>query len=423
MQLALPNIYTLTKELIHFQYNNGIRVVFRPVRNTKIMHCGFALDIGSRDEDWDQEGLAHFWEHMAFKGTKTRKSFHILNRLEVVGGDLNAYTTKEKIWFHASALDSHFERSLELLRDITFHSIFPEKEIEKEKGVILEEMAMYKDSAEDSIVDDFEQIVFGKHPLGHNILGRQDSVSNFTRKDFKSFLDQKISNERLIFSVTGNMNEKEVENLCRKYLSELPKAKTPYKRKLFKTYKPRIVQENKPITQAHTMLGLPAYSLHDPKRIPLFMLTHLLGGTGMTSRLNMSLRERRGLVYSVEANYSPFIDSGLFSVYFGTEKKNTDKAYDLVLKEFELIRKKKLGTLQLHQLKEQIKGQLAMSEENNLSFMQMMGKSMLDIGKVESLETLLRTIDKISASEMISVANDVLVQKNFSRLDYVPTQV
>lgn len=410
----------MSKDIQHFHFNNGIRVVFRPVRNTKIMHCGFALDIGSRDEDWDQEGLAHFWEHMAFKGTKTRKSFHILNRLEVVGGDLNAYTTKEKIWFHASALDTHFERSLELLRDITFDSVFPEREIEKEKGVILEEMAMYSDSPEESIMDDFEQLVFGKHPLGHNILGRQDSVSNFTRKDFQNFLKTRISNDRLIFSITGNLNTTEVENLCRKYLSDLPKASTSYKRKVFKSYKPKFTQIRKPITQAHTMLGIPAYSLHDDKRIPMFMLTHLLGGPGMTSRLNMSLRERKGLVYSVEANYTPFIDSGLFSVYFGTEKKNTDKAYDLVSKEMELLCKKKLGTLQLHQLKEQIKGQLAMAEENNLSFMQMMGKSMLDTGRIDSLEGLLKIIDNISAVALRTVANDVLTEQHFSRLDYVP---
>jgi predicted Zn-dependent peptidase len=411
----------MKEELVHFHFKNDIRVVFRPVRNTKVMHCGFALDIGSRDEDWSQEGLAHFWEHMAFKGTSTRKSYHILSRLEVVGGDLNAYTTKEKIWFHASALDTHFERSLELLRDITFNSIFPEKEISKEKGVILEEMAMYQDSPEESIMDDFEQLVFGKHPLGHNILGRQDTVSNFKQKDFNNFLASRVSNDRLIFSVTGNIPTSEVETLCRKYLSDLPKAKINYKRKPFTSFKPQHLIVPKPITQAHTMLGIPAYSLHNPNRIPLFMLTHLLGGTGMTSRLNMSLRERKGLVYSVEANYTPFVDSGLFSIYFGTEKKNTEKAYELVRKEMSILRATKLGTLQLHQLKEQIKGQLAMSEENNMNFMQMMGKSMLDMGRVDSLQSLLRTIDQISASELRNVANEILAEKYFSRLDYIPS--
>ncbi len=384
------------------------------------MHCGFALDIGSRDEDWAQEGLAHFWEHMAFKGTQTRKSFHVLSRLEVVGGDLNAYTTKEKIWFHASALDTHFERCLELLRDITFFSTFPEKEIEKEKGVILEEMAMYQDSPEESIIDDFEQLVFGNHPLGHNILGRNETVSHFTQKDFKKFLANRISNERLIFSLTGNLKTEEVERLCRHYLSDLPTARVSYERKKFSGYKARHLEQHKPITQAHTMLGVPAYSLHHKHRIPLFMLTHLLGGTGMTSRLNMSLRERKGLVYSVEANYTPFVDTGLFHIYFGTEKKNTEKATELVRKEMQLLREKKLGTLQLHQLKEQIKGQLAMAEENNMSFMQMMGKSMLDLGKVESLHRLLQSIDGISAEVLCDVANEVLNEKKFSRLDYIP---
>ncbi|HSZ26500.1 MAG TPA: pitrilysin family protein, partial [Cytophagaceae bacterium] len=296
-------------EAIH-QYTlpNGITILHRQVTNTRVLHCGFVMDIGSRDEDVKQEGLAHFWEHMAFKGTEKRKSFHIINRLEAVGGELNAYTTKEKIWFHASVLDQHFERALELLKDITFYSIFPEKEIEKERNVILEEMSMYLDSPEDAIQDDFESILFGNHPLAHNILGTQKSVRSFHQKNFKQFLKENLDNSRLLFVSIGNMPFEKIKKYCELHLSEVPYIVSKKKRMKFSGTKQVSRVVKKTISQAHHMVGKVGYSVKDKRRVPLFMLSNLLGGPAMTSRLNMALRERKGLVYSIDANYTALSD-------------------------------------------------------------------------------------------------------------------
>jgi len=399
---------------------NGITIVHREVSHTRVLHCGFVLDIGSRDEDVSQEGLAHFWEHMAFKGTSKRKSFHIINRLETVGGELNAYTTKEKIWFHASVLDQHFERALELLKDITFDSVFPEKEIEKEKNVILEEMSMYLDSPEDAIQDDFESILFRNHPLAHNILGTQKSVSSFKQKNFKQFLKENMDNSRLLFVSIGNMPFNKIKMFCEKHLSDVPKNISKKKRQKFSEIKPISTVVRKPISQAHFMMGKACYSGKDKRKVPLFMLANLLGGPAMTSRLNMSLRERKGLVYSIDASYTPLTDTGLFSIYFGTEKKQIDRSIDLVLKEFKILRETKMGGVQLHSLKEQIKGQLAIAEENNISFMQMMGRSILDFGKIESLDAVVKSIESVSAEELRTLANEFLIDKKFTTLTYLP---
>jgi predicted Zn-dependent peptidase len=401
-------------------FKNGITIVHREVSNTRVLHCGFVLDIGSRDEETSQEGLAHFWEHMAFKGTSKRKSFHIINRLEAVGGDLNAYTTKEKIWFHASVLDQHFERALELLKDITFDSIFPEKEIEKEKNVILEEMSMYLDSPEDAIQDDFESILFRNHPLAHNILGTQKSVSSFHQKNFTQFLKENLDNSRLLFVSIGNMPFEKIKMYCEKHLSEVAKNISKKKRVKFSQIKPVSRIAKKTISQAHHMMGKACYPVKDNRRIPLFMLTNLLGGPAMTSRLNMSLRERKGLVYSIDASYTPLTDTGMFSIYFGTEKKQLDRSIELVLKELKLLRDTKLGGVQLHSLKEQIKGQLAIAEENNISFMQMMGRSMLDFGKIESLDTVVKSVESVTAAELRTLANDFLKENDFTSLTYLP---
>lgn len=204
------------------ELSNGIRIIHKQVNNTKIAHCGFVFDVGSRDESEDQQGLAHFLEHMAFKGTKKRKSFHIINRLESVGGELNAFTTKEKIFFHASILDKHYERAMELLTDISFNSVFPEKEVKKEKGVILEEMSMYLDFPEEAIVDEFDEVVFKGHPLGNNILGTRESVNSFNQEDFTRFLNENMSSDRIVFASVGNISPAKLDKLVARYIEGLP---------------------------------------------------------------------------------------------------------------------------------------------------------------------------------------------------------
>ncbi|MGV3640205.1 MAG: M16 family metallopeptidase [Adhaeribacter sp.] len=399
---------------------NGIRIIHKQVSHTKIAHSGFILDIGSRDEKPDQLGLAHFWEHMAFKGTQKRKSFHILNRLETVGGELNAYTTKEKLCFYASVLDKHFEKSFELLTDITFHSVFPAKEIEKERGVILEEMAMYLDTPEEAIVDEFDGVVFRNHALGNNILGTRESVSGFRKSDFLQFIRDNLDTSRLVYSSVSNLPFDKVVRLAQKYLGHLPAISKERGRSPFQGYQAQVITLEKPIQQAHCVIGCPAYALPDENRIPFFMLTNILGGPGMNSRLNLGVREKHGLVYTIDANYSTYIDTGMFGIYFGTEKKQLRRTTALVLKELSRIREKALGTLQLHTAKEQLMGQLAMAEESNIGLMMMLGKSILDLNKVETLNEIFDRIRGIKAAQLQDIANEVLHEDQLSYLNYIP---
>ncbi|KAA9333553.1 M16 family metallopeptidase [Adhaeribacter soli] len=401
---------------------NGIRILHKQVLHTKIAHSGFTLDIGSRDENESQLGLAHFWEHMAFKGTEKRKAFHIINRLESVGGELNAYTTKEKICFYASILDAHFEKAFELLTDITFHSVFPEKEIEKERGVILEEMSMYLDNPEDAIVDEFDSVIFPNHSLGNNILGTTESVSRFHKADFFEFLSQNLSTDRLIFASVSNLPFEKVVRLAEKYLAPIPAKIQQRNRTPFHQYKPQILTLQKPINQAHCMIGAPAYGLSDPKRIPFFMLSNLIGGPGMNSRLNLAVREKYGLVYTIDASYTAYVDTGLFNIYFGTEKKQLARTTDLVLKELKKLREKPLTATQLHNTQSQLMGQLAMAEESNIGYMMMMGKSMLDLNRIDTLNEIFDQIKNTTAADLQDIANEILAEDKLSFLNYVPVK-
>ncbi|GHA71190.1 M16 family metallopeptidase [Pontibacter akesuensis] len=399
---------------------NGIRIVHKQVLHTKIAHSGFIMDMGSRDELPQEQGLAHFWEHMAFKGTQKRKSFHILNRLESVGGELNAYTTKEKVCFYSSVLDKHFEKSFELLTDITFHSIFPEKEIEKERGVILEEMSMYLDTPEEAIVDEFDAVVYDGHPLGNNILGTKESVGSFKKQDFRGFIDRNMSTDALVFCSVSNLPFEKVVKLAEKYLSDVPRIQKSLDRVPFTGYQSKSITVEKSISQAHCVIGCPAYALGDDRRIPLFMLNNLLGGPGMNSRLNLAVREKHGLVYTIDSNYATYVDTGLLTIYFGTEKKQLKRTTSLVLKELKKLREKPLGSLQLHTAKEQLMGQLAMAEESNIGLMMMIGKSILDQEKVESLNDIFDQIKSITAHDLTTIAQDVLAEEKLSFLNYVP---
>ncbi|MCU0340550.1 MAG: insulinase family protein [Spirosomaceae bacterium] len=399
---------------------NGIRLVHKQVPHTQIAHWGVMLDIGSRDEQGHQQGLAHFWEHMAFKGTEKRKSYHILNRLETVGGELNAYTTKEKVCFHASLLASHSEKAIELLSDITFHSVFPEKQIEKERGVILEEMSMYYDSPEDAIQDDFDELVFQNHQLGRNILGTPDSVRSFRREDLQRFIADNLDTERVVVSLVSNQPFKQAIRLTEKYFSDIPHRTTQRVRSMPTTYQPQTIQTQRSMTQAQVALGRTAYALMDERRLPFFMLVNLLGGPGMNSRFNMTLREKYGLVYSIDAHYAPFLDTGSLAVYFGTEPKNLDRAVSLIHRELKLLRENPLTPTQLANLKAQLMGQLAMSEESNQGFMLMMAKSILDMGKVDSLEDIFAEINAVTAPQLQEIAQEMFDESQWSMLTFMP---
>ncbi len=399
---------------------NGIRIAHKQVSHTRIVHCGFILDVGSRDEKSDQHGIAHFWEHMAFKGTKKRKAFHILNKLDSVGGELNAYTTKEKICFYASVLDTHFNSAFELLADITFDSVFPEKQIERERNVILEEMSMYFDAPEDAIQDEFDSVVFYDHPLGRNILGTSDSIRAFHREDFKQFIRENLDTEKLIFSCVGNLPMKKVVKQAEKFLLDIPTLNAQRDRLPFSGYRAnnKIIQRN--LTQAQCAIGRNAYSLYDDRQLPFLMLTNILGGPAMNSRLNLVLREKYGLVYAIEAEYNAYTDTGLFGIYFGTDPKQLNRSISHVRKELKKLKYTPLGTIQLHKAKEQLMGQIAMSSENNQGLMLIMAKSLLDSKEMESLDSIYKKISKVTATDLQEISNHMFDESELSVLTYVP---
>ena len=408
------------KEFEVLTLSNGIRVVHKEVTTTKIAHCGIVLDVGSRDESPDQFGIAHFWEHMAFKGTKSRKAHHIINSIDSVGGELNAYTTKEKIYFYTSVLDRFVDKAFDILSDITFHSIFPEKQIERERQIILEEMAMYQDTPEDAIQDDFDDQVFASHPLGHNILGISATIKSFSKEHFFGFLRESIDTSRIIVSFVGNMPFSKVVKLAQKYLGDIPAQTRKPRPSNNLNYLPSHKEVTRPISQANVGLGVTAYTLSDPKRIPFSMITNLLGGPSMNTRLNMTLREKMACVYAIDAHYAAYTDTGLFTVFYGTEKRNLNKSKNAVYRELERIKKEKLGTVQLHKLKEQMMGQLAMAEENYSGLMLAMAKSLLDLDRLQSLDEVFEEIENVTAGELQEVANEVFQKDQISSLTFIP---
>ncbi len=403
-----------------FRLSNGIRVVHQHIPSTNIVHCGIFLGIGSRDETTKNQGIAHFWEHMAFKGTKKRTSLDIIESLDSIGGELNAFTDKEKIVFYASVRDQYFERAVDVLTDITFKSTFPEKEMEKERGVILEEMAMYFDSPDDSLQDELEALIFKNHPLGMNILGNEETVRTFKKKDFVSFFGNHADNRKIVFSCIGNVTLDEVERLARKYFERKPVLKSDAKRRKFNIYKQEEKILQRGVKQSRCAIGRDAYPLLHENRIPFYLMSNIIGGPGMNSRLSLSVREKHGLVYAIDANYMAYSDTGMFAIYFGTEPKQVSKCMKLIKREMEKLCGKRLNPSELASAKEQIKGQLALSEENNLGLMIMMGRAIIDHDRVPTLKEVFEKIDVVSAQTLQAVANEMFDDSKLSYLFMEP---
>jgi predicted Zn-dependent peptidase len=399
---------------------NGITLVHRQVMHTEISHLGIMLDIGSRDEEKNEEGLAHFWEHLAFKGTEKKNNMQIINRLEIIGGELNAYTTKEKICFHASVLSPYFERALELVTDITFHSTFPVKELEKERSVILEEMSMYYEAPEDAIQDDFDELLFPNHSLGINILGTQETVNSFKQSDLNTFIARNMDTSRIVISSIGKHPHDKVFKWAEKHLGQIPAQRNQVKRVQPPAMIPVERITKRGLNQSHVALGQQSYAIKHPDRLAFFMLINLLGGPSMNSLLNVSIREKRGLVYSIEANFTSYVDSGFWAIYFGTESNQVAKSIKLIHKEFEKLQDRTLSPAQLLKIKSQLKGQMAMAEESNLNFMLMMAKSLLDREKIETLEEIFEQIDLVTADKMQQMAREMLNPADLSVLIFEP---
>lgn len=396
---------------------NGIRIIHKNT-DSPVAHLGVLINTGSRDEKNAEHGLAHFIEHSVFKGTKKRKSFHILSRIEGVGGELNAYTTKEETVLYSTFLNEYYERAAELLGDILLNSIYPEKELEREKEVVYEEINSYKDSPSELIFDEFDELVFHGHPLARNILGTRKNLKKFNRDAILKFIKNNYHTDQMVISSVGNYNFSDLVKLLEKYFGETSESIRKNSRKAFQSYTPENKVIEKDTFQAHCVMGNMAYDIQHPQRNIMVLLNNILGGQAMNSRLNLALRERRGMAYNVESSYMPYSDSGLFSIYFGTDKENLDKALALVHKEFKLLCDKKLGAIQLSKAKKQLIGQIAISTESHEDLMLAIGKSYLLYDKVDPLSVVFKKIEAISAESLLEVANFTLNKKQMSTLVY-----
>lgn len=407
----------LSMEYFTHVLSNGIKLIHIQ-SPSQVAHCGFFINTGTRDETQNENGMAHFIEHLIFKGTKKRKSFHILSRLEDVGGDLNAYTTKEDTCVHASFLKDHYERTFELFSDIVFHSTFPEKALVSEKDVVIDEINSYKDSPAEFIFDEFEEKIFRYHPLGMYILGEKKYLNKFKRADVLRFIQKNYNTDQMVLSSVGNIPNQKILHYFEKHFKDIPANNRVEQRMPFVNYTPFAAEIKKNTFQVHTLLGNIGYNLNDPKRVALHLLTNIIAGPGMISRLNLALRERKGLSYNIESSYTPYSDTGLFTLYFSTDKSDLNKCLEIINKEFATLCTKTLGTLQLKRAKLQIIGQLAISYESYESQMLSMGKSYLVYNKVDTLEEIFKKIESISASELMDIANEVLNKNTLSYLIY-----
>lgn len=407
-------------EFVVFELSNGIRVVHKQI-NRPIAHCGLMIKAGSRDESKAEEGLAHFIEHVFFKGTAKRKAYHILSRMEDVGGELNAYTTKEDTVIYSSFLKDDYSRAIELLLDIAFNSTFPEKELKKEKEVIIDEINSYKDSPSELIFDDFETLMYPDHPLGMNILGSPETVKSFRKSDVQGFLNRFYSAENIVFSSVGNISAAKLKKQLETYLnSKLQYGKSQTNRNSPGIYSPSKLELKKAVYQCHAIIGNRAYSAVDEKARTLHLLNNLLGGPGMNSRLNLNIREKYGFTYNIESFYSPYSDTGLFGVYAGTDPSNINKTLELVEKELKKLRDKPLGILQLKKAKRQMLGQIAMAQENNASLMLSLGKSLLSFNKIDSFKEIVEKVESIQSSDILEIANDIFDPNKLSTIIYQP---
>lgn len=407
----------IDSEYLTYTFPNGIRLIHQG-SDSPVGHLGIIINTGSRDELPDEHGIAHFIEHCIFKGTKNRKAFHILSRMEDVGGELNAYTTKEETALYATFLSAYYERATELLSDILFNSVFPDRELKREKEVIVEEINSYNDSPSELIFDDFDELVFDSHPIARNILGTYESVRKLNRENIIQFIDRNYHTDQMVISSVGSIPFKKLVALLERYFGKMPQKLRSQNRQRFEAYQPCNKEVIKDTFQTHCIIGNLAYDSADSKRIVMILLNNLLGGQGMNSRLNLALRERKGLAYNVESSYNTFSDTGLFNVYFGTDNDNFEKALQIVFKEFELLRKSKLGTLQLTRAKKQFIGQLAIAGENREDLMLTIGKSYLFYNKVDPMPVVFEKIEAITSDQLIEVANEILNPERMSRLIY-----
>ncbi len=406
---------------------NGLRIIHLPSASP-VVYCGYEINAGSASEEPTEGGIAHFCEHATFKGTQRRDSLDIIRCLENVGGDLNAYTTKTTTVYHSAILSDQFPLAVDLLSDIVFRSVYPQKEIEKEVEVICDEIESYNDSPAELIYDEFENLLFKGLPLGHSILGTSEMVRQFTSDDAQRFTNKYYRPDNAIFFVYGNVEFSQVVDLLQQHTESIvpPNAlcigytedATNTLTKIEDTYEPSTIVVDKKTHQAHVMMGTRGYSVHDERRIALYLLNNILGGPGMSTRLNLSLREQNGLVYSVESTFASFSAMGRWSTYFGCDPQDTNKCIALVRKEFDKVMQDPLSDAELDRAKHQIKGQIGIACDSRENFALDFGKSFLHFGWEKDITSLYEQIDAVTATDIQNVANDLFVNDKRTTLIY-----
>ena len=426
------NTYTL---------DNGLRIIHLP-SDSKVVYCGYQINAGTRNEEPGEEGLAHFCEHVTFKGTERRKAWHILNCLESVGGDLNAYTNKEGTVYYSAILKEHIARAVDLLTDIVFHSVYPQAEIDKEVEVICDEIESYNDSPAELIYDEFENIIFKGSPLGHNILGTAEQVRSFKTEDALRFTRKLYRPDNAIFFAYGDIDFNKLVRLLKKsFLSEERKVKSEettfgdrresqfnspeaqaqfnIQHSTFNTqhsFEGQTIVMQKNTHQAHVMIGTRAYDVNDDRRMPLYLLNNMLGGPGMNAKLNLALREHNGLVYTVESTMVAYGDTGIWSIYFGCDEHDVKRCLRLVRKELDKFMQKPLSEAQLKAAKKQIKGQVGVACDNRENFALDFGKSFLHYGWEKNVDRLYEQVDEITAEQIQAVAQELFDKDRLTTL-------
>ena len=421
--------------------DNGLRIIHLP-SDSKVVYCGYQINAGTRNEEPGEEGLAHFCEHVTFKGTERRKAWHILNCLESVGGDLNAYTNKEGTVYYSAILKEHIARAVDLLTDIVFHSVYPQAEIDKEVEVICDEIESYNDSPAELIYDEFENIIFKGSPLGHNILGTAEQVRSFKTEDALRFTRKLYRPDNAIFFAYGDIDFNKLVRLLKKsFLSEerrvkseettfgdrresqfnSPEAQAQFniQHSTFNTqhsFEGQTIVMQKNTHQAHVMIGTLAYDVNDSRRMPLYLLNNMLGGPGMNAKLNLALREHNGLVYTVESTMVAYGDTGIWSIYFGCDEHDVKRCLHLVRKELDKFMQKPLSEAQLKAAKKQIKGQVGVACDNRENFALDFGKSFLHYGWEKNVDRLYEQVDEITAEQIQAVAQELFDKDRLTTL-------
>ena len=397
---------------------NGIKIILSHTPS-RVVYSGVYINVGSRDEKGADEGMAHFIEHSLFKGTEHRRAYHILNRIDGVGGELNAFTTKEETALYASSLAEHLDRCLELFADILFHSTFPDAEIEKEKDVVLEEINSYSDTSAELIYDQFEELAFVGHPLAHNILGTKRNVRHFTPERIRRHLKLNYIPSRMVITVAGNVRFERLVKLCERYFGCYDGVPENGKWRAEKPeFRPFDHYVKRHTHQTHLLIGCEAPDIYRTDKTAFTLLNNILGGPAMNSRLNVAIRERYGFCYIIESQYVPFSDTGLFYVYAGVDHDAQDKARQLILNELERIATTPLTERQLRHAQQQFIGQMAINNDLGLNEMQSIGMASLNFDHVDTLEEMNADILRLTPNDLLTTAQKCFDPSRFGFLTY-----